>query len=55
MKINEIVIGSKKIDHKRAKNNIETFYESQEKAIKLSDDYSRIVSEAKYKTKMDKA
>ena len=32
-------------------NNIKTLYESREKVIKLFDDYSRIVSEAKYKTK----
>ena len=31
--------------------NIKTLYESREKVIKLFDDYSRILSEAKYKTK----
>ena len=31
--------------------NIKTLYGSREKVIKLFDDYSRILSEAKYKTK----
>ena len=31
--------------------SIKTLYESREKVIKLFDDYSRVVSEAKYKTK----
>ena len=30
-------------------NNIKTLYELQEKVIKLFDDYSRIVAQAKYK------
>ena len=33
--------------------NIKTLYESQEKVIKLFDDYSRNASEAKYKTKYE--
>ena len=50
--INEIVIGSKiSEDQISAISNIKTLYESQEKVIKLFNDYSRIVSEAKYKTK----
>ena len=50
--INEIAIGSKKSeDQKRTINSIKTIYESREKVIQLFDDYSRIVSEAKYKTK----
>ena len=32
-------------------NNIKTLYESQEKVIRLFNDYSRIVTEAKYRTK----
>ena len=32
-------------------NNIKTLYKSREEVIKLFDDYSRIISEAKYKTK----
>ena len=51
MKVN-IVKGIKKSeDQKTAIKNIKTLYESQEKVIKLFDDYSRIVSEARYKTK----
>ena len=49
--INEIVKGSKKSqDQKNVIKNTKTLYESPEKAIKLFDDYSRTVSEAKYKT-----
>ena len=32
-------------------NNVKKLYKSREKVIKLFDDYSRIISEAKYKTK----
>ena len=38
-------------EQKSAIKNIKTFYESREKVFKLFDDYSKIVSEAKYKTK----
>ena len=41
------------INQRRKKKNIKTFYESQEKDIKLFNDYSKIISEAKYKTKYD--
>ena len=41
----------KKIRRSKKCNNIKTLYESQEKLIKLCDNYSRIVSEAIYKTK----
>ena len=52
MTIKEIVIGSKKSeDQKSVINNIKTLYESQEKVIRLFNDYSRIVTEAKYRTK----
>ena len=52
MEIYEIVKGSKKPeDQKTAIKNLKTLYESREKVIKLFDDYSRIVSEGKYKTK----
>ena len=40
----------KKIRRSKKCNNIKTLYESQEKLIKLCDNYSRIVSEAIYKT-----
>ena len=50
--INEISVGCKKSeDQKSTIKNIKTLYESQEEVIKLFDDYSRIVSEAKYRTK----
>ena len=50
--INEIVKRSKKSeDQKNAIKNIKILYESREKVVKLFNDYSRIVSEAKYKTK----
>ena len=50
--INEIVEGSKKSEKQKIKaiKNIKTLYESQEKLIKLCNDYFKIVSEAKYKT-----
>ena len=38
-------------EQKSAIKNIKTFYESREKVFKLFNDYSKIVSEAKYKTK----
>ena len=43
--------GKKSKDQKSAINNIKTLCKSREKVIKLFDDYSRIVSAAKYKTK----
>ena len=33
-----------------AMKNIKTLYESQEKVIKLFNDYSKIISKAKYKS-----
>ena len=52
--INKIVIGSKKSeDQKNAIKNIKKLYGSREKVIKFFDDYSRIVSKAKYKTKYE--
>ena len=52
MKINEIVIGSIKSENqKSAINNNKTFYKSREKVIEFFDNYSRIKSEAKFKTK----
>ena len=48
MEINEILIGSKTSeDRKSTTKNIKTL-------IELFDDYSRIVSEAKYKAKQEK-
>ena len=47
--MNEIV-KSKSEEQKNVIKNIKTLYESQEKIIKLFNDYSQIVSEAKYKT-----
>ena len=48
LEINEIVIRSKKSeDQKSAINNVKTLYESEKQVIKMFDDYSRIVSEAK--------
>ena len=50
--MNETVKRGEKTEHlKSAINNINTFYESRIKVIKLFDDYSRIISEVKYKTK----
>ena len=50
--MNETVKGEKKFRRsKKCINNIKTLRKSQEKAIKLFNDYSRIVSEAKYKIK----
>ena len=37
-----------------AVNNIKTLYKSREEVIKLFDDYSRIISEAKYKQNMER-
>ena len=48
----KIVKGIKKSeDQKNAIKNIKTLYESRENVIRLFDDYSRIVSKARYKTK----
>ena len=50
--INEIVkVKNKSEKRKSAIKNIETLYESQEKLLKFFNDYSKIVSQAKYKTK----
>ena len=50
--VNEIIVGRKKSeDEKNAIKNIKSLYQSREKVIELFDDYSRIASEAKYKTK----
>ena len=50
--INDIRKGKKKADGQILTiNNIKKLCESQEKAIKLFDEYSKIVSKAKYKTK----
>ena len=52
MELNKTVKGSKKSENQTSKiNNIETLYKSWEKVIKLFDNYSRIVFQAKYKTK----
>ena len=49
--ISDILKGKNKIGGQiHAINNIKTLHESREKVIKLFDDYSRIVSKAKYKT-----
>ena len=37
-------------EQKSGSKNIKTLYKSREKVIKLFDDYSSIISEAKYKT-----
>ena len=51
----KIVNGGKKSENQRsAINNVKTLYESREKPIKLFDDYSSIVSEAKYNKIMEK-
>ena len=51
MKINEIVIGSIKSENqKSAINNNKTLYKSREKVIEFFDNYSRMESEAKFKT-----
>ena len=50
--INDIVRGKNKTAWKiHAINYIKTLYESREKVIKLFDDYSRIVDQAKCKSK----
>ena len=55
LELNKTVKGSKKPeDQKSAISNIKTLYKSQEKVIRLFDNYSRIVSEVIYKTKHDK-
>ena len=52
LEINNIVRASKKSDEqKNVMKSIKTLYGSQWKVIKWFDGYSRIVSEAKYKTK----
>ena len=52
MEIKKLVIGSKKSkDQKSTIYNIKRLYESREKVVELFDDYSRIISEAKYKAK----
>ena len=49
--INEIIKGRyKSEEQKNAMKNIKTLYESQEKVIKLFNDYSKITSKAKYKS-----
>ena len=51
----KIVNGSKKSENQRsAINNVKTLNESREKPIKLFDDYSSIVSEARYNKIMEK-
>ena len=42
---------NKSQEQNSAIKNISTFYKSREKVIKLFNDYSKIVSEAKYKIK----
>ena len=50
--INEILKGRKKSEEQNsAIKNIKILNRSQEKVIKLFNDYSKTVSEAKYKTK----
>ena len=52
MEIKKLVIGSKNSkDQKSTIYNIKRLYESREKVVELFDDYSRIISEAKYKAK----
>ena len=46
-----IKVRNKSEEQKSAIKNIKTLYKSREKVIKLCNDYSEIVSEAKYKTK----
>ena len=49
--LNEILKGSYKSENQKCViKNIKRLYEAREKMIKLFDDYSRIVSKAKYKT-----
>ena len=48
--MNEVAKGVKKSEEQKSGiKNIKTLYESQEKVIKFLNDYSRVVSEAKYK------
>ena len=55
MKINEIVIGGKKVEEeKSAVDQIIRYYESRKKVTELFDNYSRITSKAKYKVKQGK-
>ena len=52
MELNKIVKGSKKSEgQKSAINKFKTLYKLWEKVIKLFDESSRIVSEAKYKAR----
>ena len=52
LEINKLVKRGKKSEEQISViNNIKTLYESREKVIKLFDDYSRLVSEAKHKAK----
>ena len=49
---NEILkVRNKSQEQNSAIKNISTLYKSREKVIKLFNDYSKIVSEAKYKIK----
>ena len=55
MKINEIVIGGKKVEEeKSAVDQIIRYYESWKKVTELFDNYSRITSKAKYQAKQGK-
>ena len=50
--MNEVAKGVKKSEEQKSGiKNIKTLYESQEKVIKFLNDYSRVVSEAKYNIK----
>ena len=50
--MNEVAKGVKKSEEQKSgMKNIKTLYESQEKVIKFLNDYSRVVSEAKYNIK----
>ena len=52
MELKEIVKESKKLENqKSAINDVKTLFETREKVIQMFDDYSRILSQAKYKTK----
>ena len=49
--INEMVKGGRKSEEQKSvRKNIKKLYESREKVTQLFNDYSKIVSEAKYKT-----
>ena len=50
--MNEVAKGVKRSEEQKSGiKNIKTLYESQEKVIKFLNDYSRVVSEAKYNIK----